>query len=175
MASFTERMIGAAKLEVPIYEEVEHDQNATGQAMAVIVLSALASGIGALGAGPVGFVMGIVSALLGWVIWAALIFLIGTKLLAEPQTKADLGQLLRTLGFAASPGLLNVLGIIPLLGGVIRFAVAIWQLVAVVIAVRQALDYKTTGKAVVVCLIGWVAAMAVGAVFGVLGLGARMF
>jgi hypothetical protein len=175
MASFTERMIGAAKLEVPIYEEVEHDQNATGQAMAVIVLAAVASGIGALGGGPVGFIMGIVSALIAWFIWAGIIFLVGTKLMPEPATKADLGQLLRTLGFAASPGILNVLAIIPLFGWLVRIGVMLWQIVATVIAVRQALDYQTTGKAVVVCLIGWVAAMMVGFVFGAIGLTAAMF
>jgi hypothetical protein len=175
MASFTERMIGAAKLEVPIYEEVEHDQNATGQAMGVVILSAVASGVGAIGGGPMGFLWGIISALVAWFIWAGIIFLVGTKLMPEPQTKAEIGQLLRTLGFAASPGVLNVLGIIPLLGWVVRIAVMIWQIIATVIAVRQALDYQTTGKAIVVCLIGWVCATAVGLVFAAIGMGAAMF
>jgi hypothetical protein len=171
MASFTERMIGAAKLETATYEEVEHDPNALGQAIGVVVLSALASGIGSLGGGPTGMVMGIVFALVGWFIWAGIIFLVGTKVMPEPETRADLGQLLRTMGFAASPGVLNVLGIIPILGWIVRFAVMIWQLVAMVIAVRAALDYKTTGKAVIVCLIGWVAyvvaVFVLGSIFGV--------
>jgi hypothetical protein len=89
----------------------------------------------------------------------------------EPETQADLGQLLRTMGFAASPGVLNVLGIIPILGWIVRVAVMIWQLVAMVIAVRAALDYKTTGKAVIVCVIGWVAyvvaVFVLGSIFGV--------
>ena len=171
MASFTERMIGAAKLETATYEEVEHDQNALGQAIGVVVLSAVASGIGSLGGGPRGMVMGIVFALVGWFIWAGIIFLVGTKVMPEPETRADLGQLLRTMGFAASPGVLNVLGIIPILGWIVRFIVMIWQLVAMVIAVRAALDYKTTGKAVIVCLIGWVAyvvaVFVLGSIFGV--------
>jgi hypothetical protein len=175
MASFTERMLGAAKLEVPTYEEVEHDPNATAQAMGVVALTAVASGIGSLGAGSAGFLMGIVSALMAWVIWSGIIFLVGTKLMPEPQTKADIGQVLRALGFAASPGVLNVLGIVPLFGWIVRLAVMVWQIVATVIAVRQALDYQTTGKAIVVCLIGWVCAMAVGVVFGLLGLTAAMF
>jgi hypothetical protein len=160
MASFTERMIGAAKLETAIYEEVEHDPNAMGQAIGVIVLSAVASGIGSLGGGVSALVFGIVFALVGWFIWAGIIFLVGTKIMPEPETKADLGQLLRTMGFAASPGVFNVLGIIPLFGWIVRIGVMIWQLVAMVIAVRAALDYKKTEKAVLVCVIGWVAYMA---------------
>ena len=78
------------------------------------------------------------------------------NLLPERQTEADLGQLLRTIGFAASPGLLLALGIIPLIGAIISFVVQIWMLVAFVIAVRQALDYTSTVRTVVVCLIGWI-------------------
>jgi hypothetical protein len=166
MASFTERMIGAAKLDVATYEEVEHDQNAMGQAIGVIVLSAVASGIGSLGGGLSGLVTGIVLALVGWFIWAGIIFLVGTKVMPEPQTKADLGQLLRTMGFAASPGVFNVLGIIPVFGWLVRIGVMLWQLVAMIIAVRAALDYQKTEKAVLVCVIGWVAYMAAVFLFG---------
>jgi Yip1 domain len=176
MAAFVERMIGAAKLEVATYEEVEADQNALGQAIGVVVLSAVASGIGALGGGVSGLLTGIVAALVGWFVWAGIIFLVGTKVLPEPQTKADLGQLLRTMGFAASPGVFNVLGIIPLFGWIVRFAVMIWQLIAMVIAVRAALDYQNAVKAVLVCLIGWVAYVAAVFILGsVLGLGRMMF
>jgi len=166
MTSFTDRMIGAAKLETAIYEEVEHDPNAMGQAIGVVVLSAVASGIGSLGGGISGMITGIVFALLGWFLWAGIIFLVGTKVMPEPQTKADLGQLLRTMGFAASPGVFNVLGIIPLIGWLVRVAVMLWQLVAMVVAVRAALDYQKTEKAALVCVIGWVAYMAAVFVLG---------
>jgi hypothetical protein len=157
MASFTERMIGAAKLDVHTYEEVEGDPNAIGQAMIVVVISSLAAGIGSLGqAGVAGLVVASVVSLVGWFIWAFLTFIIGTKVLPEPQTKSDMGELLRTIGFAASPGVLKVFGVVPLLGTLISFAASIWMLVAMVIAVRQALDYKSTGRAIGVCLIGWV-------------------
>ena len=107
MASFTERMIGAATLNVKTYEEVEHDESATPQAMAVVALSVIASGIGTAGfGGSRGLVGGLVAAAVGWVVWAGIIFVVGTKLLPEPSTKADFGQLLRTIGFAASPGIL---------------------------------------------------------------------
>ena len=156
MSTFTERMIGAAVLDVPTYEEVEADTTATTQAMGVVLLSSLAQGIaGATQGGGIGFVWGAMGALIGWFIWAFVVFIIGTKLLPEPQTRSDLGELLRTTGFSASPGLLRVLGVIPLIGGLITFAVSIWMLIAMIIAVRQALDYQSTGRAVGVCLIGW--------------------
>ncbi len=157
MASFTERMIGAAKLDVDTYEEVEADTTATGQAMGVVVLSSIASGIGAVGYGAMGVVGGTIAALIAWFLWAFITYIVGTKLLPEPQTRSDMGELLRTTGFSASPGILRVLGGVPLLGGLISFAVAIWMLVAFVVAVRQALDYRSTGRAVAVCLIGWLA------------------
>ena len=156
MASFTQRMIGAAKLDVHTYEEVEADRTATGQAMGVVVLSSVASGIGAVGAGGgVGLAAGAIGALIGWFLWAFVTYLVGTKILPEPQTRSDVGELLRTIGFSASPGVLLVLGIIPVLGAFVSLVVSIWMLAAFVVAVRQALDYRSTGRAVAVCAIGW--------------------
>ena len=168
MASFTERMIGAAKLDVQVYEEVEVDTGATGQAMGVVLLSSLAGGIGSvgLGAGGLGgFVGGGIAALIGWAIWAFLTYIIGTRLLAEPQTRADVGELMRTLGFAQSPGLVRIVGILPGVGSLAVSIVSIWMLVAMVIAVRQALDYTSTLRAVGVCLVGWVLQIVISLVF----------
>lgn len=156
MASFTHRMIGAAKLDVSTFEEVESDATATAQAMGVVILSTLAGGIGGVVGG--GFVVSSIAALIFWVTWASLTYIIGTRLLPEPQTHADIGQLMRTIGFAQSPGLLRVLGVIPLLGAPVVALVQIWILVAMVIGVRQALDYTSTARAVGVCVLGWVAA-----------------
>lgn len=173
MASFSERIIGAAKLDVRIYEEVEADKGALGQAMSVVVLQSIAAGIGAIGReGLFGLIGGIIGALIGWFLWAFVIYLIGTKVLPEPQTRSDMGELLRTIGFASAPGLLLVLGVIPILGPLASLGISIWMLVAMVVAVRQALDYKSTGRAVGVCLLGWLAyvfvAVALGILFGVL-------
>ena len=166
MASFTNRIIRAAKLDVNLYEEVEADKGAMGQAMAVVVLSSVAAGIGTIGTtGMMGLILGTVVALAGWFIWAFLTYYIGTRLLAEPQTESDYGELLRTIGFSSSPGLLRVLGIIPILGNILNFVIGIWMLVAMIIAVRQALDYKSTWRAVAVCLIGWVVQIIVFAIF----------
>ncbi len=157
MTSFTNRMIRAAKLDVNLYEEVEADKGAMGQAMGVVILSSVAAGIGTIGtSGIMGLVLGTVVALVGWFIWAFLTYYIGTRLLAEPQTKSDYGELLRTIGFSSSPGVLRVFGIIPILGNILNFIIGIWMLVAMIIAVRQALDYKSTWRAVGVCLVGWI-------------------
>ena len=156
-------MIRAAKLDVHVYEEVEADTGATGQAMGVVLLSSLAGGIGSVGLGSgglAGIVVGGLAALIGWVIWAFLTYIIGTRLLAEPQTRADVGELMRTLGFAQAPGLVRIVGGLPGVGPLVFSIVSIWMLVAMVIAVRQALDYTSTWRAVGVCLVGWVLSIA---------------
>ena len=157
--SFGERMVRAAKLDRAVYEELEEDRSATGQAAAVVVLVAVTTGIG-LGAGFRGLLLGLVAGLLAWAFWAALIYWIGAKILPEPQTRADWGELARTLAFASSPGALRILGVVPVLGEIVFAVTGIWMLVATVIAVRQALDYQSLPRAVAVCLIGWVAQMA---------------
>lgn len=171
MASLMDRMIRAAKLDVHLYEEVEADTGAMGQAMGVVVLSSVAAGIGSVARGGLGgILMGTIAALIGWYVWAYLTYFIGTKFLPEPQTKADHGELLRTIGFSSSPGLIRVLGVIPGLAPLVFFASGVWMLVAMVIAVRQALDYTSTPRAVGVCLIGWIIqAIILGLLFSILG------
>ena len=168
MATLQQRIVGALQLDVNTFEEVERDETATGQAALVVVGVAIAAAIGALGGGMRLLVAALLGSLVGWVIWAFLTFFIGTRLLPEKDTQADLGQMLRVLGFAAAPGLFSVLGIIPFFGWIVRFVVWIWQLLAMVIAVRQGLDYTSTGRAVLVCVIGWAVYMCVFIAFGVL-------
>lgn len=167
MSTFKERIIRAAKLDVNLYEEVEADKQAMGQAMGVVVLSSVAAGIGSIARGGLGGIfMGTIAALIGWYVWAYLTYLIGTKLLPEPQTRADAGEMLRTIGFSSSPGLIRVFGFIPGLGGLVFLAASIWMLTAMIIAVRQALDYKSTVRAVGVCVIGWIVVQVL--IFGLL-------
>jgi hypothetical protein len=157
MGSLGKRMIRAAKLDASLYEEVEADRGALGQATAVVVLASLAAGFGSVARGGVGgFLFGTIAALAGWYVWAFLTYWIGTRFLPEPQTQADYGELLRTIGFSSSPGVIRVLGVIPGLTGPVFLVASIWMLVAMVIAVRQALDYTGTLRAVGVCLIGWI-------------------
>ena len=157
MQIYLDRIVRAAKLDVNLYEEVEADKGAMSQAMGVVVLSSVAAGIGSIGTmGIKGIIIGAIAALIAWYIWAYITYIIGAKILPEPQTKADHGELLRTIGFSSSPGLLRILAIIPGIGGIIFMITSVWMLVAMVIAVRQALDYNSTLRAVGVCMIGWV-------------------
>lgn len=155
MTTFGQRMVRAAKLDAAIYEEVEADVGATGQAMAVVALAALAAGF-AMRGGVRALLVTTIASVLGWAVWALLIYWIGARWLPEAETRADWSQLLRTLGFASAPGILRVAGIIPGLQGPLFLVTALWVLVATVVAVRQALDYRSTGRALAVCLLGWI-------------------
>lgn len=166
MNPLIDRMIRAAKLDANLYEEVEADSQALWQAMIVVVLSSIAGGIGAVSAvGIKGLVVGVITALIAWFIWAFVTYFIGTRILPQAQTNADFGQLLRTIGFSSSPGIIRILGIIPGLYGAVNLIAGIWMLTAMVIAVRQALDYDSTWRAVGVCLIGWAIYLIVGLIF----------
>lgn len=163
------RMLGAAKLDIQTYEEVEADSTATGQAAAVVAMVAVASGIGAAGEGANSILLAPLSAILGWLIWAGVTYLIGDKILGGTATW---GELLRTLGFAQSPGILYLLAVLPLVGFFVRLVLPFWMLAAGVIAIRQALDFGT-GKAILTAILGWLAvlipAMILGGAFALTG------
>lgn len=162
MTIFIDRVRRAALLDTTLYEEVEADRHATWQAVAIVVLASLAGGIGSgLQGGLAGVVIQTVVQLIAWYGWAYLTYFIGTTFLAEETTQADHGELLRTIGFSSAPGVLRVVGIIPELFGIVFFIVSVWMLVAMIVAVRQALDYTSTMRAVGVCIIGWVIVAAV--------------
>lgn len=169
MNTFWNRILRAIKLESQLYEEVEADQNALPQAIIVVVLSSLAFGIASItrGAG-ISVIGNTIGTLVSWFVWSFIIFYIGTRLLPEPQTKSDYNELLRTIGFASAPGLLAIVGIIPFLYSIVIFITSIWILVATVIAVRQALDYKSTGRAILVCVIGWILFMLLSWIFRII-------
>jgi hypothetical protein len=167
------RLIGAMALDPVTYEEVEADRSATGQAVLVVVLSSVGAGIGARGLGsgsPQSMVFISAMSLVAWAAWALVTYTIGVKLMPEPDTRSDVGELMRTIGFSAAPGMLRIFGIVPG-ASVAAFAItALWMLVAMIVAVRQALDYKSTARAVAVCGLGWVLIVAIavglGLVFG---------
>ena len=157
MANLVDRMVRAARLDASLYEEVEGDAGAMGQATTVVLLASIAGGIGTISeTGVAGLIGGAIGSLIGWYIWAFLTYYIGTKWLPEPTTHADTGQMLRTLGFASAPGVLRLAGVIPGVGVVALIVAPIWMLCAMVVAVRQALDYTSTARAIGVCLIGFV-------------------
>ena len=155
--SFQNRIIRAVRLDSNLYEEVEADKGAMWQAMAVVVLSSIAAGIGLYKTGGFnGIITGTMASLISWYVWAYLTYFIGTKFLPEEQTQSDLGELLRTTGFSSSPGLFRVFYFIPGVGVLVYLISSLWMLVAMIIAVRQALDYNSTLRAVGVCVIGYV-------------------
>jgi hypothetical protein len=151
--SLSERMIGAAKLQNWAFEEVEADETATGQAAAVIAMVAVAQAIGSVGEGSGGVIGGLLSAFFTWAVWSGVTYFIGTRLFSGTATW---GELLRTIGFANAPGVLAIFGVIPVFGGLIRVAVAIWILIAGIVAIRQALDFDT-GRAILTAVVGWFA------------------
>jgi hypothetical protein len=177
------RIVRAARLEVAFYNEVEADTSLNQEALMVVILVSVAAGIGSflqgivqgsIGAAIIGLIVSAVMGVVGYYIWAYVTYFVGTNLF---HGTADVGELLRTLGYASGPRLLSVLVFIPCAGALLSLAGAIWSLVAGVIAVREALDFDTT-KAVITVIIGWVIivvlTLMVAAVLGVgaAGLGA---
>ena len=151
------RMIRAAKLDPELYEEVEADESAFSEALVVVALSGVATMAGLAGRLNLReLISGLVLGILAWSGWSALVFFVGTRVCPEPQTRADWGELLRTTGFATTPALLSILGIFPVLAGFITIVASVWILLAFGVAVRQALDYHSTLRAVAVCFVGWV-------------------
>jgi hypothetical protein len=150
------RMLRAALLDTALYEEVEADRGATLQAFLVVVLSAVAAGIGGLEHRGALEILGYtVAATAGWLIWAYVAYLIGTHVISHPETRADPGQLARTLAFSSAPGVLRVFGLVSPIASAVFLVSTIWMLVAMVVAIRHALDYSSTWRALAVCAIGF--------------------
>ena len=155
------RMLGAARLSVDTYEDVEHDSGATIQALAVVIVVSIASLIGGLLAGDdlevvSALLFGIVGGVVSWAVWALLTYVIGATILKTEDTEADWGQLARGTGFAQTPKILHVLYFVPTVGWIIVLLAEIWAFAAMVVAVRQSLDYTSTLRAVFVILIAFI-------------------
>lgn len=149
--SFSERVVGAMKLDASVYDEVEHDESALGQALTVVALGAVAAGIGSAGGGSGGIIGGVVGSAIGWLVSAAFVWLIGVFWM---EHTSDYPELLRTLGFASAPQLALVLALLPIVGVLVALVVLVWGFVAYVVAVREALDVSTE-RALVVCFLAF--------------------
>ena len=162
------RMLGAARLSVDTFEDVERDSSATIQALIVVIIVALASGIGELLSGEAdilrALVFGLIRGIISWAIWALIAMFVGTKILKTEQTEADWGQLARGTGFAQTPGILTVLVFVPAVGTAIGVIALFWQLAAMVVAVRQTLDYTSTLRAFFVILIAFIPVLIINAI-----------
>ena len=155
MKTLLRQMVRASRFDVQTYEQVEADRASTAGAVAVVLVASIAAALGSGARDPISIVGATIALLVTWVFWVALTYFIGTHLLPEPQTRSDLGEVLRTTGFSASPGVLRIFGAIPGVGLFIFIGVTIWMLLTFVVAVRQALDYASSGRALAVCVLGW--------------------
>jgi hypothetical protein len=168
--TFLRRLVGAAMLDPATFEEIEADRTATRQAIAVVLLSSVSAGLGAQGFGARGLVTVLffsAVALMAWAAWSLVTYEIGVRILPDTNTRADVGELLRTIGFATAPGILRIFALMPGLGVAVFVISAVWMLAAMIVAVRQALDFTSTRRAVAVCGLGWLFAIGFAVLFGV--------
>jgi hypothetical protein len=175
--TFGERVVGALKLDTNTFEDIERDPSAISQTVGIIALASLASGLANIWYGGIsGIIFGVIMSLVGYAIWATVVWLVGTKLMPDPATKADFPETFRVLGFAAAPGVLAIVTIIPLLGWLLMLLVYpiiwLWSMAIMVFAVRAVLDYTDTFKAVIVVIIGFVCYLVFFGLVAMMGFGA---
>lgn len=162
-----DRVVGVFKLESATFEEIEHDEGATGQAALVVLIVVFISAFGTGFAGTVSgqgffpnFLSTLLSGLVGWALISAILYFVGTAFF---KGEATIGEMLRVVGFAYAP---QILGVIPCIGWLIGF---IWTFAALIVATRQGLDI-TTGKALVTIIIAAIAyaivVLIIAAIFG---------
>lgn len=167
MGLFAYRLFGAATLDRGVYEGIEADRGAAGQAFAAVVLASAAAGFGAgdiFGSRAATFLIATILAVITWMTWAMLILQIGTHVLPSAETRTTFGELLRTTGFASAPGLLLVFAVLPQVRAGIFLGIGLWMFAAMVVGVRHALDYDRTSRALAVC--GLAALLSFGVAFG---------
>ena len=134
--------MGALVLDPVTFEDVEADRQSGSQAALVVVMACLAGGFAAVGSSsmtPATFALGMAVTLGAWVV-----------------------------GFAAAPGIFLAFGAMRS-AAPFAFAVAsIWMIAATGLAVRQALDYRSLGRAVFVCVTAWLLTFGITAATGML-------
>ncbi len=166
-----ERIIGVFRLDAGTFEQVEHDESAMSQAAMIVLAVAVASGIGGLIGALIGdgnaimaFVGSVIAAFVGWLVWSAAVYFVGTSFF---EGQADMGEMLRVVGFAYAPQLLGIFVFIPCIGWLISLAGWVWSLAAMVVAIREGLDVDT-GKAIITAIIGWVVVVVLNIVVGMI-------
>ena len=150
--SIIENPVRAALLDVDFYNRAEVDTSLNVQAAIVVVVANGLAGIGsaiaieATSAKDIGIAMalGVLSGVVGWLIWSGVANLVGTKIF---HGTSDFGQMRRVIGFAYAP---LAIGVVPWLG----IIGAIWVLLAAVVAIREGMDFSTK-RSVATMAIGW--------------------
>jgi hypothetical protein len=162
MTLFLRRFFGALVFDASAFEDVEADRAAMLQSLAVVALAAMAGGIGAIGVGMTGvtgWLVGVAAVLGGWLVWITALAVIGTNVFREPQTRSGFAELVRTMGFAMAPGVFLAFAAMRAAAPIVVTIVAVWIVASTVIAMRQALDYRSTARAIAVCIVGWLLAV----------------
>ena len=175
----TERLKGVLRLQAVTFEEIERDPKALVEALLVVVVVAITALIGSLGnEGERGLLSGLTAAIVGWLVFSALCYVVGTRFFSNPETSSSWGELLRVLGYAEAPNALAVVGFIPLVGGLIAGIGSVWALLAAILGVRQALEMPYA-RAAAVAVVAWVIRLAlqllIALIFGVTSLFFRAF
>ena len=178
-SSIVDRMLGFARLDARVIEDVERDTNATSQALIVVVLAAIAGAIGSLGGSVdqtqdqnflAAMLLGAIAAVAGWVVFSVIAYFVGSTLFATPQTSSTIGQVLRVVGFAQGPKIVGILGFIPLLGWIASLAAWIWFVVVAIVALRQAFEFSTeraVGTAIVALIVQVVVQILIAVLFAI--------
>ncbi len=86
------------------------------------------------------------TAILTWFIWAILIYVLGVKIFPDKQTKVSFKKVLTAVGFAHAPGLLRFFAVTPELMIPIIFITQFWIFAALIISIRQILNFKSNLK-----------------------------
>ena len=158
-----QRMMGAAMFNADTYEEIEADPGAIGQAIGVVILVTICGIVGGVidgllgGAGASGIIWGLIAGLvfgiLRWAIWVSVLSLVGGMMLRTSNTQTSWAEIGRVVGFAYTPGVLSIFSFVPFIGWLFPVVAFVWTLAAVTLAVRQALDFESTGRAILVVLV----------------------
>jgi hypothetical protein len=152
MNSLVRQTIGAMTFRAAIYREIATQPGATAPAIGILLLSCFVPGSVSIVYGTLG---GILYSFSGWAIWICLAYMIGAKIFPESPVDSGLLRLLRAGGFAASPALLGFFGLAAVVGHILPITTTVWVIAATAVAIREALQYRTTSRAVAVCLASW--------------------
>lgn len=162
MTTFIRRFMGVLVLDPMVFEDIERDRHAGAQSVAVVLLACVAAGMAAINlglAGFAGFAASAIAALGAWLVWVAIVSRLGAHTFPEPGTVSNTEELLRTLGFAAAPAVFLVFASLRTAAPIVLAVVGAWMIAAEVVAMRQALDYRSTGRAIAVSILGWIVAL----------------
>lgn len=155
------------------YEEIVRDPNATAEAAIVVATVAIASGLGRLFAGPGPLIGAVIAMLLGWVVAAAVIYFVGTRITGEATTTSSVERVMRIVGYASAPFIFSIFSGLWPIGWIFSTVIFFWFLGTMVLAIRAALDISLS-RAIVTGFIAWISTLIVnGLLAWIFGIGAE--